>query len=484
LADAAKGTVTLFNDRYGLHRVYYHEAKEAFYFAAEAKAILEVCPQLRSPDVRGLGELIACGCVLEDRTVFQGIGVLPCAAAWVFRGGAIERKANYFSPREWETLSTLDAEPFYHEVRQIFERNLPRYFGGREQIGLSLTGGLDTRAILAWRKPVPGSLPCYTFGGSYRESRDVRIGRMVAETCQQPYQVIPVGTDFLSRFPDYAERTVYLTDGCAGVSHSPDLYLNKVAREIAPIRMTGNYGDQVLRHMCVFRPSEPASELFNADLLAQVAAARATYARIAQAHALTFAAFRQAPWYHYGLLALESSQVSMRTPYVDNELVRILFRAPKSALSNNDLRERLIADGSSDLRMLRTDMGYAGNGNTLEAAVSCRLHRFTMRAEYAYDYGMPQWLARIDHRFSCLHMELAFLGRHKFSHFRIWYRDALSNYVREMLLDLRTLSRPYLQASAVEALVRGHLKGDRNYTTEIHTLLTLEHLHRLFFDPK
>ena len=35
---ATKQTVTLFNDRYGMHRIYYHEAKEAFYFAAEAKA--------------------------------------------------------------------------------------------------------------------------------------------------------------------------------------------------------------------------------------------------------------------------------------------------------------------------------------------------------------------------------------------------------------------------------------------------------------
>ncbi len=105
-----------------------------------------------------------------------------------------------------------------------------------------------------------------------------------------------------------------------------------------------------------------------------------------------------------------------------------------------------------------------------------------MSAEYAYDYGMPQWVARIDHMFSALHLERIFLGRHKFTHFRVWYRDALANYVREMLLDSRTLSRPYLQRETVEKLVKGHLKGDRNHTTAIHKLLTLEHLHRLFID--
>ena len=97
---------------------------------------------------------------------------------------------------------------------------------------------------------------------------------------------------------------------------------------------------------------------------------------------------------------------------------------------------------------------------------------------------MPQWLARLDHALAPLHLERLFLGRHKFYHFRVWYRDALAGYVREMLLDPRTLSRPYLDRRAVEAIVRGHLKGGRNYTTEIHKLLSLELFHRLFIDPK
>ena len=64
LADRARGTVTLFNDRYGMDRIYYHQAKEAFHFAAEAKAILAVRPELRSLNLRGLGEFLSCGCVL------------------------------------------------------------------------------------------------------------------------------------------------------------------------------------------------------------------------------------------------------------------------------------------------------------------------------------------------------------------------------------------------------------------------------------
>jgi len=61
VVDRAPGIATLFNDRFGLQRLYYHEAKEGFYFAAEAKAILKVRPELRSADPRGLGEFIVCG---------------------------------------------------------------------------------------------------------------------------------------------------------------------------------------------------------------------------------------------------------------------------------------------------------------------------------------------------------------------------------------------------------------------------------------
>jgi asparagine synthase (glutamine-hydrolysing) len=76
------------------------------------------------------------------------------------------------------------------------------------------------------------------------------------------------------------------------------------------------------------------------------------------------------------------------------------------------------------------------------------------------------------------------LVRHKFSHYRLWHRDELAEYVRQILLDPRTLSRPYLERKAVEATVQGHLAGDRNYTTEIHKLLTLELLQRLFIESK
>lgn len=310
------------------------------------------------------------------------------------------------------------------------------------------------------------------------------MARKVAAACGQPHEVIPVGKEFLSRFSHYAERTVYLTDGCVEPIHSPDLYVNERAAQIAPVRMTGNYGGEVFRRVRAFKPVEPPPGLFHREFLPHIQAAKKTYAGLLRGHPLSFAVFRQAPWHHYGLLALEQTQVALRSPFLDNELVRTVYRAPASAVTSNEISLRLIADGDTKLRRIRTDIGQAGNDGKLSAKISRKFLEFTFKAEYAYDYGMPQWVARIDHAFSRLRLERLFLGRHKFYHFRVWYRDALSRYVRDMLLDSRTFSRPYINREQLENMVRGHLRGDQNHTLGIHKILTLELAHRLFLDSR
>jgi asparagine synthase (glutamine-hydrolysing) len=480
--DKSTSVSTLFNDRYGMHRLYHHQAKDAFYFAAEAKAILTVRPELRAIDPRGMGELVSCGCVLENRSVFKDIGVLPPGSAWTFRNGSIEHKGCYFEPKEWEDQAPLDLESYYQQLREIFSRNIPKYFSGHEPIAMSLTGGLDSRMIMAWLKAPTDSVKCFSFGGMFRDCQDVTVAGKVAQFCGQQYQVIPVGNEFLAKFPHYSERSIFLTDACVDVSRSSDLYINEIAREIAPVRMTGNYGGEVLRGIRAFKPVDSPPGLFDGYFSNYLEQAKQTYSSLISVHPVSFSVFRQAPWHHYGLQALEQTQLALRSPFLDNEFVQTVFRAPRTTLSSNDISLRLIEDGNPALRKIRTDRGLAGNSGRLATAVRREYLEFTFKAEYAYDYGMPQWVARADHALSALHLERLFLGRHKFYHFRVWYRDALAGYVREMLLDSRTLSRPYLQKQAVVRVVEGHLKGDRNYTMAIHKLLTLEHLHRLFID--
>jgi len=483
VADRVRETATLFNDRFGVQRLYFNQSDDAFYFSAEAKAILEVRPELREFDPRGLGEFISCGCALENRALFAGIETLPPGSAWTFRNGSLERRALYFDPAEWEEQEALGPDAYYEQLRDSFASALPRYFNGKEAVGVSLTGGLDTRIIMAWRKAEPNTLPCYTFGSMYRENEDVHLARRVAEICKQPYHLITVSKDVVEHFPEYAERTIYLTDGCVDVSRSLDLYNNARARQIAPVRMVGTFGSEIIRNAVMFKHKPPQEDIFQPEILEEVSRACVTYDdQILKGNRISAVAFRQTAAYHYGGLALEQSQLTMRWPYLDNEIVKTVFRAPRDR-EGEDVRFRLIRDGSRELARLPTDRGLNGS-DSLSSAIKHAYLEFTFKAEYAYDYGMPQWVAQVDHAFAPFHLERVWLGRHKLFHFRYWYRTLLANYVREVLLDSRSLARPYLKRKSVERIVHGHLKGNRNYTTEIHRLLSLELLHRVFSDAR
>lgn len=481
VVDRERHLVQLFNDRYGMHPLYYHQSGDTFYFATEAKAILAARPELRVPDPRGLGEFIACSCVLENRTIFKDIHVLPGASSWIFQDAKLEQKNTYFSPQQWEAQGPASSEDYFEELRSVLQRTLPRYFAGPQQLGIAMTGGLDTRVILSGCPPAAGALQTYTFGSKYRDTYDVRIGRQVAQVCRQPHQVIEIGNEFLNDFGSYAERTIQLTEGTVDLYRASDLYLSEKVRQIAPAKIVGTYGSEIVRRAVMFKPVQPPPGLLNPDFLPQVRDAADTYWHLREGHPVTFAAFRQSPWYHHGILALEQSQLTVRSPFMDNEFVRAAYRAPVGPAAEDDVRIKLIQAGNPALGRIRSDRGIGGNGSRLTSFLTHAFREFTFKAEYAYDYGMPQPVARIDHALSGLHLEKIFFGRHKALHFRVWYRDELANYVREILLDPRTLSRPYLQRGAVESVVKAHLSGAQNHTEAIHKLLTLELVQRLLF---
>ena len=75
-------------------------------------------------------------------------------------------------------------------------------------------------------------------------------------------------------------------------------------------------------------------------------------------------------------------------------------------------------------------------------------------------------------------MERLFIGRQKFYHFRTWYRDELSSYIKAVLLDPQALGRPFLRGRRVEEIVKAHVRGQANHTWELHKLLTSELIHR------
>jgi asparagine synthase (glutamine-hydrolysing) len=261
------------------------------------------------------------------------------------------------------------------------------------------------------------------------------------------------------------------------VTGSVDLYVQGLARQIAPVRLSGVCGGEILRRLVMFGPGPPQEDFFDPELARSFRNAARTYASELQGHKLSFTAFRQAPWYMASKFTVERSQVTYRTPYFDNDLVALAYQTPTELL-NNEPALRLIADGNPELGKIGTDRGISFRAIPGLTPILHGYQEFTFKAEYAYDYRMPQWLARLDHALAPLHLERLFIGRHKFHHFRIWYRDQLSPWLREILLDPAARCRSYLRPNSLERMLKAHTKGHGNYAFELHKILTLEFIHR------
>jgi asparagine synthase (glutamine-hydrolysing) len=478
LLDLRKKTVTLFNDRYGVNRIYFCETQDGFYFASEAKALLKVLPETRQLDNQGVGEYFSCGCVLQERTLFRGVRLLPPASAWVFSLGQPARKEQYFRAEEWANLPQLTPREFYDSLKSVWAKRLPHYLNGNEPVALSMTGGVDSRMILACARTEPGKFPCYTFGGMYRECADVKLSRVVAQACKQPHETIALNPAFFTEFPALAAKAVYITDGSLDVTGATDLYVHRRVREIAPVRVSGLNGGEILRRLVMFKPRTGMWEnILAPEMMRHVEATAETYAGELNGHRLSFAAFKQTPWHMHARLAIERSQITIRTPYMDNELVALAYRTPPECLENS-VSLRIIAEGEPSLAGIGTDRGLALKSVPVLGKLGHFWQEFTFKAEYAYDYGMPQWLAKVDHALQPFHLERIYLGRHKWHHFRIWYKNELSRFLKDMLLDSAALRRPYMSPSRLQGVILDHIRGSRNYTVEIHRLLTCEFIQR------
>ena len=230
---------------------------------------------------------------------------------------------------------------------------------------MSLTGGLDTRLILSNIDIRRGQVPCYTFGGIYRDCFDVKIARKVAKICDQTHQVLQIDKNFFSEFPRLAEKTVYITDGNLNVTGSPDLYVNRLAREIAPVRLTGNYGSEIMRGARHLKPHSYRAGLFDGSFEKHMDEAACTLTRHLGDHRVSFAAFKQTPWLHHNRLSLEQSQITLRSPYLDNDLVKLMYRAPLKFSTAATLSLRLIKEGNAELGSIMTDRGLGGNNGSL-----------------------------------------------------------------------------------------------------------------------
>jgi asparagine synthase (glutamine-hydrolysing) len=473
LLDTRRRKVFLFNDRYGMYRVFYHECKEGLYFSSEAKALLAVLPELRSLDPKGVGEFLTCGCTLGTHSLYKDMGILPTGALWVFEKGEVKKRGSYFDSKMWVEQQRLEEKQFLPLVKELFGPVVRRYVGGTLPVGISLTGGLDSRMIMACLSNYPAEIPCYTFGSMYRDTFDVKTGREVARASGQPHSIVVLGERFLADFPTYLEKAVYISDGYLGMSGAAELYVNSLARDIAPVRLTGNYGGELLRGHRAFKYEIPRGGFLNPELQSYLEEARTTFQALDAIDPVTFTLFKQAPSLGYGRLGIERSQVILRSPFMDNDLVKLVYQASPHLLKNEMLSSIIISTYNNNLLKIPTDRGLCVDGCRFGNMTRQLYRKALIKGEYTSGHGMPNWLAAISgYGFRRL-LENSFIGRDKFQHFHIWTRKYFAGYVSDLTLAGGECLDRFFDRGRIEKMMRDHQAGRRNYTSEIDKIMTL-----------
>jgi asparagine synthase (glutamine-hydrolysing) len=478
--DSQRRKTLIVNDCFGLSRAYYVRDNNTFVVASEIKCLLEYAGLSYTVNKESVAEYFFRGGTSDGRTMFNEIHRLPPASLWIYKDGVISKK-QYFDISKVGAEPKVNEEEFFEEAARIFTSVLPRYLAGNE-VGLSLTGGWDTRAIFATMSHLNYKVPCYTWCGPYRDSLDIKLARKLAKAWGQQLTVFCISTDFFDDFANYARKIVHITDGLADIFASHEVYLNSLVRTLAPIRLTGKYGSEIASQLFIPCRRPIDLRILSGEFLAMRPAG------------LSFenleSIIKGLHWmWPAGFLAVEGSQLVVRTPYSDRDLVEFLLKAPQGILQGHRV-QKFIADRNDPSSVLiPSDKGeYVKTGDVfLNAKLSSISFLFRLLATLDRAYlhpDVPHICTRLDPLMRWTRLERTFLGYSNLVSYRIWIKNELRDFVRGILSDERTLSRSYLDPAFVKQMTADHFGNRANYTREIGKIVSLEIWHRLFVDKR
>ena len=485
--DIKRAKTLIVNDCFGIYRAYYTQQDDTLIIASEIKSILKYRQASFVPNEDKFPEYFLYDAILNDETLFKNIYRLPPASVWIYEGGTVTKK-KYFDFSTFSEQISLTKAEFDEEANRIFKKIMPGYAGGKD-VGLSLTGGWDSRSELAIINNLGYSLPCYTWCGPYGDSLDVRFARQAAKITSQEYQVFRLGKDFFGNFTDYAHKTIYFSDASADVFKAHELYFNRLTRSLSPVRLTGKYGSEPTSRGPIerdlFRPYKVDRRIFSKKFLDD-AGDFDNY--VHSSNEGTKWIIDGIRWLDLnGFTAIEMTQLVVRSPFLDQELIVLLLKAPVRYVQGKSVQKFIVKKNCPPLAdILSNRADYIRSNDLLKNAklkslsLICgpleKLDRVYLRTT------VPHPFVRMDPFMKATRLERVFLGISLLTGYRRWMKNELRDFFENMLLDERTLSRPYYNPQFIKEMTSDHFSHRANYTREIGRIVSFEIWHRLFVD--
>jgi asparagine synthase (glutamine-hydrolysing) len=472
--DAPRGRLVLVNDRFGLRNLYYALVGNCIVFSPLVGPLCRLEGVDASPDAAAAADLLAFDHVLGTRTLARGVQALPPASIACFDAEGL-RVNRYWTPRYRPGGGTL-AE-YADELGLRLGGAARRAFAGPGTVGLPISAGLDSRAILAAiGDDLPRDTPCFTYG--IPDSADFVTGARLAGLVGAPHHALPLTPGYIAeRFAEMVERT----DGMHLALNAHAAVLQAAARACDLI-VLGSGGDCALDRLWWWRDAEPdpdgfvrrmferlnlglapapARTLLCGPLLAEIVegAPVRLAERLAAYDGETAAdradAFnvgeRHWRWVLQGVPA-QSTHVEFRQPFYDYRVVELALEVPTAMRVGRRLHVELI-------RRHPALGGVPMKGATGASSPWLRRAReLRRRAAAALSNVWPRRGPRLA----------------GFSDYDHELRTGSRSIIDEFVLSDRTLARGWYRPDALRALAKAHLSRRANHARLLGTIATLE----------
>jgi asparagine synthase (glutamine-hydrolysing) len=189
--------VVLFCDRLGSRPLFYHLTKEGdLVFGTQVSSILQAEGLELSLNIEAVFDFFTFEKLVGTRTYYREIQALPPAGVLRYKNG------NFSLQKFWEfTYNEIDGseEDYSDKLANLIKQSIERRTRDGLRYGLLLSGGLDSRSILAASKK---PMTCFTFADSY--NNEVKIAKKIAKMCGAEHHFLKRELDHYANMIDAA----------------------------------------------------------------------------------------------------------------------------------------------------------------------------------------------------------------------------------------------------------------------------------------
>ena len=201
--DASRKELTVANDRFAAFSLHLHRAGNTWWAASSLKWLWDRVAFAQGIDEAGAAEFLFLRRFLGDRTVAKGVRYFPAASLLHIASDGSANEQRYWRP------DYSKAAPKESELPGLLADGLraavDAHQSDERKYGLLLSGGLDSRAILAAACKPTG---CYTT--CLRENNESAVARAVAEGAHAAFHFVPRPANL---YDGVLNDAVFLTGG-------------------------------------------------------------------------------------------------------------------------------------------------------------------------------------------------------------------------------------------------------------------------------